>query len=111
MLLTFTLDGHEFLALNGGPGVLTGNGPLSLFVQCETQDEIDRYWNALAEGGKEIRCGWLVDRYGITWQIVPSLLGQLMMDPDKEKVKRVTEAMMGMIKFDIAGLRQAAEQK
>ena len=111
MVLTFTLDGQEFLALNGGPGVVTGNGPLSLFVNCETQEEIDRYWHALKEGGKEIQCGWVVDRYGITWQIVPALLGQLMADPDKEKVKRVTQAMMKMIKFDIAGLQRAADQK
>lgn len=111
MMLTFTLDGEEFLALNGGPGVVTGNGPLSLFVNCETQEEIDRYWNALKEGGKEIQCGWLVDRYGITWQIVPTLLGKLMTDSDKGKVKRVTQAMMKMIKFDIAGLKRAADQK
>jgi predicted 3-demethylubiquinone-9 3-methyltransferase (glyoxalase superfamily) len=111
MMLTFTLDGQEFLALNGGPGVVTGNGPLSLFVNCETQEEIDRYWNALKEGGKEIQCGWLVDRYGITWQIVPSLLSKLMTDTDKGKVKRVTQAMMRMIKFDIAGLQRAADQK
>jgi predicted 3-demethylubiquinone-9 3-methyltransferase (glyoxalase superfamily) len=111
MMLTFTLDGQEFLALNGGPGVVTGNGPLSLFVNCETQEEIDRYWNALKEGGKEIQCGWLVDRYGITWQIVPRLLGTLMTDPDKGKVKRVTQTMMKMIKFDIAGLKKAADQK
>ena len=111
MMLTFTLDGQEFLALNGGPGVVTGNGPLSLFVNCETQEEIDRYWNALKEGGKEIQCGWLVDRYGITWQIVPTLLGKLMTDPDKGKVKRVTQAMMKMIKLDIAGLKRAADQK
>ena len=111
MMLTFILDGQEFLALNGGPGVVTGNGPLSLFVNCETQEEIDRYWNALKEGGKEIQCGWLVDRYGITWQIVPTLLGKLMMDPDEGKVKRVTQAMMKMIKFDIAELKRAADQK
>jgi predicted 3-demethylubiquinone-9 3-methyltransferase (glyoxalase superfamily) len=109
MMLTFTLDGQEFLALNGGPGVVTGNGPLSLFVNCETQEEIDRYWNALKEGGKEIQCGWLVDRYGITWQVVPTLLGKLMTDPDKGKVKRVTQAMMKMIKLDIAGLKRAAD--
>jgi predicted 3-demethylubiquinone-9 3-methyltransferase (glyoxalase superfamily) len=109
MMLTFTLGGQEFLALNGGPGVVTGNGPLSLFVNCETQEEIDRYWNALKEGGKEIQCGWLVDRYGITWQIVPTLLGKLMTDPDKGKVKRVTQAMMKMIKLDIAGLKRAAD--
>jgi predicted 3-demethylubiquinone-9 3-methyltransferase (glyoxalase superfamily) len=111
MMLTFTLDGQEFLALNGGPGVVTGNGPLSLFVNCETQEEIDRYWNALKEGGREIQCGWLVDRYGITWQIVPALLPKLMTDPDKGKVKRVTQAMMKMIKLDIAGLQRAADQK
>jgi predicted 3-demethylubiquinone-9 3-methyltransferase (glyoxalase superfamily) len=111
MMLTFTLDGQEFLALNGGPGVVTGNGPLSLFVNCETQEEIDRYWNALKEGGKEIQCGWLVDRYGITWQIVPTLLGKLMTDPDKGKVKRVTQAMMKMVKLDIAGLKRAADQE
>jgi predicted 3-demethylubiquinone-9 3-methyltransferase (glyoxalase superfamily) len=111
MILAFTLDGQEFLALNGGPGVVTGNGPLSLFVNCETQEEIDRYWNALKDGGKEIQCGWLVDRYGITWQVVPTLLGKLMTDPDKGKVKRVTQAMMKMIKLDIAGLKRAADQK
>ena len=78
MVISFTLDGQQFIALNGGPGVVTGNGPLSLFVNCETQDEIDHYWDALKEGGKEIQCGWLVDRYGITWQIVPTALGTLM---------------------------------
>jgi predicted 3-demethylubiquinone-9 3-methyltransferase (glyoxalase superfamily) len=91
--------------------LVTGNGPLSLFVNCETQEEIDRYWNALKEGGREIQCGWLVDRYGITWQIVPALLPKLMTDPDKGKVKRVTQAMMKMIKLDIAGLQRAADQK
>jgi predicted 3-demethylubiquinone-9 3-methyltransferase (glyoxalase superfamily) len=111
MMLTFTLDGQEFLALNGGPGVVTGNGSLSLFVNCETQEEIDRYWNALKEGGREIRCGWLVDRYGVTWQIVPTLLSKLMEGPDKEKVKRVTQAMMQMVKFDIAGLQRAADRE
>jgi len=108
-VISFTLDGQQFTALNGGPGVITGNGPLSLFVNCDTQEEIDRYWDALKQDGKEIQCGWLVDRYGITWQIVPAALTRLMADTDRQKVKRVTDAMMKMVKFDIAGLERAAD--
>jgi predicted 3-demethylubiquinone-9 3-methyltransferase (glyoxalase superfamily) len=78
-------------------------------INCETQEELDRYWDALVEGGQPEQCGWLRDKYGLCWQIVPTRLGELMADPDKDKARRVGDAMMSMVKFDIAGLEAAAE--
>src|SRR5579864_2154478 len=91
MVIGFTLAGQEYIALNGGPGVVNGNGPFSLLVNCDTQTEIDHFYDSLVQGGKEIQCGWLVDRYGITWQVTPSILPKLLSGSDKEKVKRVTQ--------------------
>ena len=109
MSVTFELDGHEYMALNGGPH-FKFTPAISLFVKCETQEEVDRYWNALcADGGKPERCGWLTDRFGLSWQIIPNALGQLLQDPDRAKAGRVMQAMLKMGKIEIAGLRQAYE--
>lgn len=109
MSATFELDGQKFIALNGGP-MFTFSPAISFFVNCETQDEVDSLWEKLSEGGEKQRCGWLKDKYGISWQIIPTVLGQLLQDKDPEKSKRVMNAMLKMDKLDIAGLRQAYEQ-
>ena len=109
MTATFQLDGQEFYALNGGP-VFTFSQAISFFVNCETQGEVDELWEKLSEGGEKGRCGWLKDRYGVSWQIVPSILGELMQDKDPEKAQRVTKAMLQMGKLDIKALKQAHEQ-
>jgi predicted 3-demethylubiquinone-9 3-methyltransferase (glyoxalase superfamily) len=106
MSVSFQLDGQEFMALNGGPHFTFANG-ISLFVTCETQAEIDSYWEKLSEGGQEGPCGWLKDAFGVSWQIVPSALGRLLGDKDPEKAKRVMQAMLKMTKLDIAALEQA----
>ena len=108
--MTFQLDGHELTALNGGPYV-TFTEAISLFVNCETQQEVDELWAKLTAGGEESMCGWLKDKYGLSWQIVPRALMELMQDKDPVKAKRVTEAMLQMRKIDIAKLRQAYEQE
>ena len=108
MTVDFTLRGQRFVALNGGPE-FTFNEAISFQVFCDTQAEIDRYWNALLEGGKPEQCGWLRDRYGVCWQVVPSMLQEWMASPDRDKSRRVTEAMMKMQKFDIAKLQAAFE--
>ena len=87
------------------------NHAVSFVVNCENQAEIDKYWNALLQGGQPEACGWLKDRYGVSWQIVPTLMFKLMADPDREKAKRVTDAMLKMVKFDIAALKAAAEEE
>ena len=112
MVLTvnFTLDGHTYIALNGGPD-FTFNEAISLSIDCEDQAEVDRYWNALLEGGKPEACGWLKDRYGVSWQIVPTVMFKMMADPDRAKAKRATDAMLTMVKFDIATLKAAFEGK
>ena len=104
----FELDGQEFLALNGGPQYQF-TPAISLVVNCETQAEVDHQWNKLLEGGQAVQCGWLTDRFGISWQIVPTLLPKLLMDKDSAKANRVMAAMMQMVKLDIAGLQQAAD--
>jgi len=106
MSVTFQLDGQEFMALNGGP-LFKFTEAISFFVNCETQDEIDRLWSKLGDGGEPGQCGWLTDKFGLSWQIVPNVLGELMGDPDPEKSKWVTQAMLKMGKLDIAGLRRA----
>ena len=103
---TFQLDGQDFMALNGGPA-FHFTPAVSFFVNCETQAEVDELWQKLSAGGEEGQCGWLTDKYGVSWQIVPTVLGQLMQDPDPEKARRVTEAMLKMRKLDIAKLKQA----
>jgi len=108
MSLTFELLGKTFIALNGGPSFTFTQG-FSLFVSCETQAEIDRYWAKLTEGGKEVQCGWLVDKFGVSWQIVPKNLGSLLFSKDPKKAGRAMQAMLGMKKLDIAALQRAAE--
>jgi len=106
MSATFRLAGQKFMALNGGPQFKFTEA-ISLFVSCETQEEIDDLWEKLSEGGSKGRCGWLKDRYGLSWQVIPSVLGPLMGDPDPEKSKRVVAAMLQMTKLDIAALKRA----
>jgi predicted 3-demethylubiquinone-9 3-methyltransferase (glyoxalase superfamily) len=106
MTVLFELDGQRFTALNGGPQ-FTFNEAVSLQVGCETQDEIDYFWNGLSEGGEEGPCGWLKDRYGLSWQIVPTTIGELLGDPDPEKAQRRLQALFGMKKLDIEALRNA----
>ena len=108
MSATFQLDGQEFYALNGGP-VFKFTPAISFFVNCETQAEIDELWERLSAGGEKSQCGWLKDKYGLSWQIVPSILGKLLADRDPAKAKRVMEAMLQMHKLDIAKLKQAYE--
>ena len=105
-VMTFQLEGQEFMALNGGPQ-FKFNEAVSLLVNCETQAEVDDLWAKLGAGGKEIACGWLKDRFGLAWQIVPRILGEMMLDEDRERADRVMKAMMGMVKLDIARLKQA----
>jgi predicted 3-demethylubiquinone-9 3-methyltransferase (glyoxalase superfamily) len=106
MTATFELAGQEFMALNGGPSFAFSQG-ISLFVDCETQEEVDHLWEKLSEGGEKGPCGWLADRFGVSWQIIPRALGELLGDPDPEKSRRVMEAMLRMGKIEIEGLRQA----
>ncbi len=110
MSATFELQGQEFIALNGGP-MFTFSPAISFFVHCETQEEVDKFWEKLAEGGEKQRCGWLRDKFGVSWQVVPTVLGQLLQDKDAEKSKRVMNAMLQMEKLDIAGLKRAHEQQ
>ena len=106
LAVEFELNGQRFVALNGGPQ-FTFNEAISFQIHCDTQDEIDYYWSRLTDGGKEIDCGWLKDRYGVCWQVIPAGLGDMIGDPDPEKAKRATEAMLSMKKFDIAALERA----
>jgi predicted 3-demethylubiquinone-9 3-methyltransferase (glyoxalase superfamily) len=110
MLVTFQLDGQEFVALNGGPQFKFTEA-ISLFVHCDGQEEVDRLWEGLSEGGEVQQCGWLKDKYGLSWQIVPSALMELMGDPDPVKSGRVMQAMLQMVKIDIEGLKKAYEGK
>jgi len=109
MMVIFELDGQQFMALNGGP-TFKFTPAISLFVNCETQQEVDELWDKLSEGGRKDRCGWLTDKYGLSWQIIPTALAKLMSDPDPEKSKRVMKAMLQMDKIDIAGLERAHQQ-
>ena len=109
MLGTFRLRGQEFMALNGGPE-FTFTEAISFFVGCETQDEVDELWEKLSEGGEEQQCGWIKDRYGLSWQIVPTRLGELLSDPDPARSQRVMAAMLEMVKIDIEGLQRAYDQ-
>ena len=107
MTVTFELDGQTFVALNGGPD-FTFNEAISFQVSCETQDEVDEYWRALSDGGEQGPCGWLKDRFGVSWQIIPTALPRLLADPDREKSQRVMAAMLTMKKIDIDALERAA---
>lgn len=106
---TFQLDGQEFFALNGGPQ-FTFSPAISFFVNCQTQQEVDELWEKLSEGGAKQRCGWLKDKYGLSWQIVPSVLGKMLQDKDTNKAKNVMNAMLQMNKIDIERLKQAYDQ-
>jgi predicted 3-demethylubiquinone-9 3-methyltransferase (glyoxalase superfamily) len=108
MTVEFELDGQRFVGINGGPE-FTFDEAVSFQIDCETQDEVDYYWQRLSEGGKEGPCGWLTDRYGLSWQVVPTGMEELFADPDQEKAQRAMQAMLGMSKLDIAALRRAAE--
>jgi predicted 3-demethylubiquinone-9 3-methyltransferase (glyoxalase superfamily) len=110
MVVTFQLAGQEFMALNGGP-LFKFTEAISLLVSCETQEEVDEYWEKLTAGGQESQCGWLKDKYGLSWQIVPTALGKLLSDPDPEKSQRVMKAMLQMKKIDVKRLQQAYEHK
>ena len=104
--VTFELDGQEFMALNAGP-LFKFTEAISFFVNCETQEEVDELWERLSEGGEKSRCGWLKDKFGLSWQIVPSVLGELLGDKDPVKSKRVMDAMLQMDKIDINTLKKA----
>lgn len=111
MTVDFEINGQPFTALNGGP-LFKFNDAISLVVHCETQKEIDDYWQKLtADGGQEVQCGWLKDKYGLSWQIVPSVMEKMMRSPDKAKTERVTKAFLKMKKFDIAALERAFDGK
>jgi predicted 3-demethylubiquinone-9 3-methyltransferase (glyoxalase superfamily) len=107
MTVSFELDGQRFTALNGGPD-FTFSEAISFEVSCETQEEVDRYWSTLSEGGEEGPCGWLKDKFGVSWQIVPKVLIELITDPDQEKAQRVMAAMLKMRKIEIDELERAA---
>jgi predicted 3-demethylubiquinone-9 3-methyltransferase (glyoxalase superfamily) len=104
--VTFLLEGQKFIALNGGPH-FKFTPAISFFVDCRTQQEVDRLWTRLSKGGNPQRCGWLTDKFGVSWQIIPSILGDLLQDKDDTKAGRVMNAMLGMRKIDIKGLKKA----
>ncbi len=106
MSATFSLEGQDFMALNGGPE-FKFTPAISLYVDCKTQEEVDNLWEKLSEGGAKGQCGWLTDKFGLSWQIVPSVLSKLLGDPDPQKSSRVMNAMLAMTKLDIAGLQKA----
>ncbi len=108
MTVEFELDGQRFVGINGGPQ-FSFDEAVSLQINCEAQEEIDYYWKRLSEGGKEGPCGWLKDRYGLCWQVVPTGMEELFSDPDPERATRAMQAMLGMGKLDIAALRNAAD--
>jgi predicted 3-demethylubiquinone-9 3-methyltransferase (glyoxalase superfamily) len=108
MTVEWELDGNRFVGINGGPE-FTFSEAVSFAIECETQEELDHYWERLSDGGRESMCGWLADRYGLSWQVVPKGIDELFADPDPERVRRATEAMLGMRKLDLAALRRAAD--
>ncbi len=109
MTVNFELDGQEFMALNGGPE-FTFNEAVSFQVNCESQEEVDELWARLSDGGEEGPCGWLKDKYGLSWQVIPNVLDELIGDPDPERSQRAMKAMLGMRKIEIAELQRAADQ-
>jgi len=110
MTIHFQLEGQEFIALNGGPH-FTFNEAISFSIDCETQEEVDELWERLSEGGQKSRCGWLKDKYGLSWQVNPRVLGEMLSDEDPKKAKRVMDAMLQMDKIDIKTLRKAYDGK
>ena len=110
MVATFQLDGQEFVALNGGPHFRFTEA-ISFVINCKTQEEVDHFWETLSEGGEESRCGWLKDKYGLSWQVVPTVLGEMLRDKDAEKSKRVMQTMLKMDKINIKTLKQTYEQR
>ena len=110
MSVAFQLEGQEFVALNGGPQFRFTEA-ISFVVHCQTQEEVDHYWKKLSDAGQEGQCGWLKDKYGLSWQIVPTVLGEMLNDPDPKKTEQVMKAMLQMKKLDIKGLKQAYEQQ
>jgi predicted 3-demethylubiquinone-9 3-methyltransferase (glyoxalase superfamily) len=108
LTVDFVLDGHEYTILNGGPH-FTFNEAVSFMIDCADQEEVDHYWSALSAGGEESQCGWLKDRYGLSWQICPRRLGELLGDPDPERAQRAMKAMLGMRKLDVAALEAATD--
>ena len=108
MTVEFELDGQRFVGINGGPNFTFGEA-VSFEISCEDQDEVDYYWEKLSEGGEEGPCGWLKDRYGLSWQVVPAGMEELFADPDPKRAQRAMQAMLGMGKLDIAALRRAAD--
>ena len=106
LAVAFELNGQKFVALNGGPQ-FTFNEAISFQIHCQDQDEVDYYWSKLSEGGEEVACGWLKDKYGVSWQVIPTVLIDMISDPDPEKAKRASEAMFTMKKIDIAAIRKA----
>lgn len=108
LVVEFEINGQKFVALNGGPE-FTFNEAISFQIFCHDQAELDHYWNSLSEGGEQVACGWLKDKYGVSWQVVPDGLIDMISDPDPEKATRTTRAMMSMTKFDIAALKRAYE--
>jgi predicted 3-demethylubiquinone-9 3-methyltransferase (glyoxalase superfamily) len=110
LVVQFRLAGLEFLALNGGPE-FKFNEAISLSIDCHSQAEVDGLWEKLSAGGSEVQCGWLKDKYGLSWQVVPAVLPKLLADPDRAKAARVLEAMMKMVKLDIQALQDAADGK
>ncbi len=110
MTVEFELEGQEFVALNGGPHFRFTEA-ISFVVNCKTQAEVDKFWRKLSAGGKEVQCGWLQDKYGLSWQIVPTVLGELLSSKDAAKSHRVMQAMLKMVKLDIKELKRAAKQK
>ena len=110
MLINFELDGQKFMALNGGPNFKFTEA-ISLLINCKDQDEVDYYWEKLTDGGNEVECGWLKDRFGLSWQVVPTIMFELMADKDPAKRERVMKAMLQMVKMDAGALKRAAEGK
>lgn len=108
--VAFTLSGRSFIAMNGGPGHPFTDA-ISLSIDCADQAEVDRYWVALCDGGEAVQCGWVKDRFGLSWQVTPRILPQLLADPDRAKAKRVMDAMVKMVKIDVAALETAANAK
>ena len=108
MTVDFVLDGQEYTAINGGPQ-FTFDEAISLMIACKDQDEVDYYWSKLTEGGQEVQCGWLKDRYGLSWQVCPEGMLELLNDPDPERSQRAMQAMLGMVKLDIDAIRAAAD--